>query len=314
MSRVTLESLDGDVDMEPHELWQHALIEHGVLVPTGVDGVYGKSRAFEVIVGGLVHLVSLWGDHLGAERLSFPPVINREAFEKTNYVESFPDLMGSVHVFSGDDADHAELLRRLTGADDWTAMLAPAEVTLAAAACHPVYPLCTGRLPQGGRRFEVLGYCFRHEPSTDPARMQSFRMQEVVYVGSEADAVAHRAAGLEFGLGMLRGLGLEMDPVAASDPFFGRSGRILAAGQLERALKIEGVTPIYSREHPTAIMSGNYHEDHFSLAFGIEQADGGTAHSACVAFGVERIALALLHRHGLTLRSWPTGVRRTLSL
>ena len=37
-------------------------------------------------------------------------------------------------------------------------MLEPAEVVLCSAACHPVYPLCTdGRLPAGGRRFEVYG-------------------------------------------------------------------------------------------------------------------------------------------------------------
>jgi hypothetical protein len=139
-------------------------------------------------------------------------------------------------------------------------------------------------------------------------------MQEVVYVGDEGGAADHRAAGLEVGIEMLRGLGLEMKAVPANDPFFGRAGKILANGQLENELKIEGVTPICSEDQPTAIMSANCHQDHFGLPFGIETADGRTAHSSCVAFGIERITLALLHRHGLETRAWPHEVRRALGL
>jgi seryl-tRNA synthetase len=297
----------------PYEVFQRRLVDSGVLIPAGADGLYGKSAAFERIVTGLTRVVSSWGDGLGVERISFPPLIARETFYRTNYVESFPDLMGSVHVFRGNDRDHTELLRRLTENADWPELLEPAEVTLASASCHPVYPLCTGRLPRQGRRFEVLGYCFRHEPSIDPARMQSFRMQEVVYVGDEAGALAHRAAGLDFGLEMLGELGLEMEAVPANDPFFGRAGRILATGQLQEQLKIEGVTAICS-ERPTAVMSSNCHRDHFGQSFAIETADGQVAHSACVAFGIERITLALLNRHGFETGSWPAGVRQLLAL
>ena len=111
---------------------------------------------------------------------------------------------------------------------------------------------------------------------------------------------------------MLSDLGLPMDKVAANDPFFGRLGAMLASSQLEDALKIEGVTPITSTERPTAIMSGNYHQDHFGKPFEIETADGGTAHSSCVAFGVDRITLALLRRHGLDPTAWPPTVRAIL--
>jgi len=290
------------------------LVEAGVLVPAGVDGLYARSRAFESVAGGVMSLVDAWGDSLDAERLAFPPVVARTTFERTNYIESFPDLMGSIHVFRGDDKDHAELLRRVAGEKDWPALLEPAETVLASAACHPVYALCTGTMPPEGRLFSVLGYCFRHEPSIDPARMQSFRMQEVVYVGDESGARSHRDTGLRFGLAMLRGLGLEMDAVAANDPFFGRAGRVLASGQLEQELKIEGVTPICSREHPTAIMSANCHQDHFGIPFGIQAADGSVAQSACVAFGIERITLALFHTHGLDTTTWPEDVAAQLGL
>jgi hypothetical protein len=64
------------------------------------------------------------------------------------------------------------------------------------AACHPVYSLCTGSLPCGERLFEVQGYCFRSEESPEAARMQSFRMHELVYVGHQLGAIEHQASGL----------------------------------------------------------------------------------------------------------------------
>ncbi len=299
-------------DDQDFAAFHRQLLEAGVLVPTGVDGLYGRSRTFERVAAGVVGLVDTWADELGAERLQFPPVVARATFERTNYIESFPDLMGSVHVFRGDDRDHAELLRRLEADKDWPELLEPAEVVLSSAACHPLYALCSGRLPAAGRRFAVLGYCFRHEPSIDPARMQSFRMQEVVYVGDTDGALAHREEGLRFGIAMLEGLGLDMTAVPANDPFFGRAGKVLAVGQREQELKMEGVTPICSAERPTAIMSANCHQDHFGSSFEIQTARGDVAHSACVAFGIERITLALLHTHGLDLSTWPASVRAVL--
>jgi seryl-tRNA synthetase len=137
-------------------------------------------------------------------------------------------------------------------------------------------------------------------------------MHELVYVGDPDSALKHRDRGLERGLEMLTSLGLDMEAVPANDPFFGRLGVMLAASQLEDALKIEGITPIVSTDRPTAIMSANYHQDHFGTPFGIQTADGEIAHSACVAFGVDRITLALLHRHGLQPDRWPAEVRSQL--
>jgi seryl-tRNA synthetase len=290
------------------------LFEAGILLPTGVDGLYGHSVEYTSIKDGLDHIVSEWAREVEATTVSFPPIIARETFQKTNYLESFPDLMGSVHVFRGNEREHRQLLDRTYNGGDWQQVLEPADVVLSSASCHPIYPMCTGRLPEGGRMFEINNTCFRHEPSEDPARMQAFQMHEVVYVGPADDALRHRDRGLERGLAELRALGLDMDAVPANDPFFGRGGKLLAAGQLADALKIEGVATVSSDEKPTAIMSANYAQDHFGRDFAIETADGEVAHTACVAFGVDRITLALLRAHGLDLEQWPADVRESLGL
>jgi seryl-tRNA synthetase len=291
-----------------------ALVEDGLLFPTGILGVLGRSQQYADIAAGLNAIVDAWGVELGATGIQFPPIVNKATFEETNYVQSFPDLMGAIHVFTGGNKEHAELLRRSESGKDWSDMLEMADVFLASAACHPVYPMCTGTLPESGRYFNVSSYCFRHEPSEDPARMQSFQMHEIVFVGDPDAAQQHRDAGLEVGIDILRRLGLEMDVIEANDPFFGRLGTAMAKGQKEEILKLEGTTPIGSPDHPVAIISGNCHRDHFGSPFSIETEDGSTAHSACVAFGVDRITLALLYNHGLDVSSWPAEVKEALRL
>lgn len=290
------------------------MLEAGLLVPTGVLGLYGRSASYQDVADGLRAMVHRWGAEVGATRLQFPPLLPRATFAHTNYLESFPDLMGSVHVFTGGDAEHKELLRRVESHGDWPALLDPADIVLASAACHAVYPLCAGDLPAGGRYFDVHSYCFRHEPSRQAARMQSFVMHEVVFVGGAEEAWQHRETGLAHGLDMLSGLGLDMAAVPASDPFFGRIGTVLAAGQLDEELKMEGVTAIPGTEGATAVMSANCHRDHFGRPFSIRTAGGETAHSACVAFGVDRIVVALLAVHGFDPAGWPAGVRSQLGL
>ena len=288
------------------------LLASGLLVDTGVDGLYLRSGGFEKVVRGIDDLITAAGVDQNASVLHLPAVIPRLLLERSDYVRSFPNLLGMVNVFEGDDDLHAKLLERFEHGENWAELLAPSDVVLCSAACHALYPLCSGRLPDGGRRFEVFGHCFRHEPSLDPARMQAFRMHEFVYLGDADGAVAHRDLWLERSAELLSGLGLAVHAVVANDPFFGRAGRMLASSQRAETLKYEIVCAINPDAEPTAISSSNYHVDHFGIGFGIESSNGDVAHTACVGFGVERITLALLAAHGLDPDTWPPGVRSHL--
>jgi hypothetical protein len=86
---------------------------------------------------------------------------------------------------------------------------------------------------------------------------------------------------------------------------------MMAQSQREQSLKFEILVQIAGDE-PTAIASFNYHQDHFTGIYGIETADGGRAHTACLGFGHERIVLALLKTHGLDVAAWPADVRAQL--
>ena len=188
------------------------------------------------------------------------------------------------------------------------------QLALVPAACYPVYPIVASRgpLPKGGGVVDAGGgWVFRHEPSEDPARLQMFRQREIVRLGAPDEVLAWRDAWSERGLALLRSLELEAERDRATDPFFGRAGRMLAANQRQQELKLELLVPI-AAEEPTAVASFNYHRDHFAVKFDLRLQDGETAHTACLGFGQERITLALLRRHGLEPSAWPLCDIRTV--
>jgi seryl-tRNA synthetase len=299
---------------DAYGLYRDELVRAGLLIPSGVRGVYGRGGVFEHVIAQFDALVTRAGRELNPEVMRFPPIFNRAHYEQIDHINNFPDLMGSVHTFMGGEREHREMLERFERKEDWSRDLAPARVMMTPAICYPLYPTAAGTLPADGRRVDLQGFAFRHEPSDDPARMQIFRMHEFVRLGTPDEALEHRNYWLARGQEIFRSVGLAVQPVVANDPFFGRGGKVQKAMQREQNLKYEFVIPICSAEKPTAIGSSNYHLDHFGSVFGIRTADGAVAHSACVGFGLERVALALFKTHGLDPKRWPSDVRDVLAL
>ena len=302
-----------DID-HAYKAYQDELVAAGLLIPLGARGVYGRSGVFENIIDRFEDYVTRMGAHLNPEVMRFPPIFSRSHYEQIDHINNFPDLMGSVHSFAGRDREHMEMLGKLERKEDWSRDLSPSEVMMVPAACYPLYPTASGTLPAGGRRVDLKTFVFRHEPSEDPARMQIFRQREYVRLGTPDEAFEHRNYWLQRGKEMLQSVGLDVTAVVANDPFFGRGGKVMKATQREQDLKYELVVPICSTEKPTAVTSCNYHLDHFGVAFDIKTVDGQTAHSACIGFGLERIALALLKTHGFKVQAWPAEVRGILQV
>jgi seryl-tRNA synthetase len=297
-----------------YENFRKELVDAGLLIPLGVPGVFGRSGVFESVMEQFEEFIT----HAGAERrpevIRFPPLMARLHYLQTDHIRHFPDLMGSVHTFRGDERAHFALLQKKDQGGNWAGDLAATDLMLVPAACYPLYPTARGTLPRQGRSVDLRSFVFRHEPSVDPARLQIFRMREFVRLGTCEQALAHRDFWLRTGADMLGALGLDVRAVPANDPFFGRGGRLLAATQKEQQLKYELVVPVASAAKPTAVCSCNWHRDHFGHAFGIQTADGRPAHSACVGFGLERIALALFRKHGFTPDRWPASVKQVLGV
>ena len=291
------------------------LMEASLLFQTGVDGVYGRSGLYEDVVNGLSGLITRYREPR-TEVLRFPPVMSREVLEKSGYLKSFPNLLGCVCALHGTEAEIRTAADRQAEGGDWTSSLRSSELVLTPAACYPIYPLVASRgaIPVGGLRFDVACDCFRREPSVKMDRLQSFRMREYVCIGSPDEVSEFRERWLERGRQLAEFLGLDYSIALANDPFFGRAGQMVGISQRQQALKFELLVPLYSVDEATACMSFNYHRDHFGTVWGIRDSTQATAHTGCVAFGIDRLAVALFWKHGPDIRDWPASVRDAMGL
>ena len=173
------------------QAFRDELLAAGVLTGTAVPGVYGRSGLFESIVEAIQQLVAREGDWQHLQRFRFPPILDDAAYQHTDHLLSFPHLVGAVRSFDGTEREAARMVAALGRSEDWGAGLEHTSLVMTAAACHPVYRLFRGVLPDDGATVDVTGWCYRHEPSPDPARMQSFRQSEFVRIGTPEQAREH---------------------------------------------------------------------------------------------------------------------------
>ncbi len=303
-----------NVELEKQACFLEGLLENGLLIDTGVDGLYGRNDTYECVSDAIDRLITQIGHSEHAEVMRFPALMSRSHFERSGYFKSFPHLAGTVHCFCGDERSHRRLIKCSDAEIDWTSEQEPTDVVLTPAACYPVYPTLAkrGLLDDAGALVDVRSDCFRHEPSCEPTRMQMFRMREYVKAGTAEQVITFRQVWLDRAKALASSLELPCAVEVANDPFFGRVGKVQADGQREQGLKFEMLIPVNEGSPPTACMSFNYHQDHFGKIWSLQLATGEIAHTACVAFGLERLTLGLFRHHGFTPSKWPDGVRAAL--
>ncbi|HUZ66537.1 MAG TPA: amino acid--[acyl-carrier-protein] ligase [Beijerinckiaceae bacterium] len=290
-------------------------IRDGLFGNMGIDGLYARRDRYEKVVDALSSLIT---SHRApeAEVFRFPPVMSRQDLQKAGYLKSFPHLLGCVCCLAGSETEVRGALDSIGADGDMTPFLTGADLVLTPAACYPVYPIAAARGPIGpsGLLFDVACDCFRREPSQQLDRMQSFRMREFVRIGSAEQVSAFRETWMARAADIAHSLGLKTTIETASDPFFGRGGQLTAISQMQQSLKFELLVPIRSAEDPTACMSFNYHRSHFGETWGLRDEAGAVLHTGCVAFGMDRLAVALFAAHGLDTAEWPPKAQDALGL
>ena len=121
------------------------------------------------------------------------------------------------------------------------------DLVLIPAACYPVYPAIAARGPlAAGRRHRRRRRRLRLPARAVAAIRRGCRCSTSARSSGSASpttVAAWRDAWRDRAVALLRGLGLDADFDVAADPFFGRSGRMLAASQREQALKFEIAGP-----------------------------------------------------------------------
>jgi seryl-tRNA synthetase len=283
--------------------------------PMGVDGVYARTALYTHATERLEAYISKLREP-EAEIMRFPPVMSRAQLEKSGYLKSFPNLLGCVCALHGTEASIRAAADRHETGGDWTEALSSSDLVLSPAACYPVYPIAAARgtLPPGGWQFDIEADVFRHEPSKSLDRLQSFRMREFVRIGSPQEIVDYRERWLANAPRIAADLSLPHTIDVANDPFFGRVGQLMAVSQRQQALKFEMLIPYHAKAAPTACMSFNYHREHFGNVWNMRDERGEPAHTSCVAFGIDRLVVAMFATHGVDLGAWPVATRKALGL
>lgn len=280
-------------------------------LPTAAPGVQLQPAAYEKLLGALRESIARLAADEPFERLVVPPVISRATIERAGFAASFPHLLGTVHSYTGSASEWRALAPLIAESGPWHARQEITDLVLLPAACYPVYATLTGQDLAAPVRYSVEAQCFRQEATAEPGRLRSFRMAELVTAGTPAHCQEWREHWLQRVADWLEGLGLKPSVELADDPFFGGGRKLYQAAQRAQELKFELRVPV-ADGLPQAIASANIHKDHFGEVFDFT-ADGATGHTACTAFGLDRIALALLHAHGPRPVDWPPHLGTALN-
>lgn len=202
----------------------------------------------------------------GATPIEVPPFIEHSVLKRAGYFESFS----------------AAVVRDSNGH------------CITPATCYHCYPRLAATSPAESEIWTCIARCGRHEEKEEMGRLQTFNMREIVFAGPAAWVRERRQEWMDLTLAFARSFNMMVEIEPASDPFFGggeaRGRRLL---QQVKQLKYELRAIVDSRGTRLAISSFNLHEAFFSHRFGFTLADGTDAYSGCVAFGLERWALAL---------------------
>ncbi|MFG1644971.1 hypothetical protein ACGFMK_32215 [Amycolatopsis sp. NPDC049252] len=259
-------------------------------------------------------------DEFHGTEFRYPTLIPVGALDRSGYLTSFPQfamfatrLRADVDTYRGfvEGARNTtdiggEILGRCDGVD----------YCLPPTMCYHTFHQYAGRrLPPEVTVVTARGKSFRHEARYHRtlARLWDFTIREIVFFGTRDAVLAAREQFLGRALRLVEALRLSGRCEVAGDPFFcNDDSGVRVSSQRLLELKYELQLDLDDGDS-AAVASFNFHERFFGEAFGITLADGSTPFTACVGFGLERLAFAMLCQHGTDIAGWPAGVRAALA-
>ncbi len=254
---------------------------------------------------------------LPAVPFRFPSLIGADVLDRCRYLKSFPSTLTMVSHLRGDSA----VINEFAKSANWNGTslecnpesLSSIQCLLSPAVCFHYYAWLMNRSVEP-TCITAKGKCFRYESKnmTGLERLWDFTMREIVFTGPGKAVLAQRQMMIDETVKLLDRWELSFEIRSATDPFFVEDYSSMAAFQLAFDLKFEILTPLPYKQKDLAVGSFNYHQDFFGRSFGISTKDGNPIHTGCVAFGLERVALAFLAQHGLDPKRWPPAVAKEL--
>lgn len=259
----------------------------------------------------------------GAMEQLYPTTVPTQSLTRNGYLASYPQhalLVASIHRDVDSLAQAAEMAKT---EDDFASGVRPfagaCDEVLAPTVCYRCFESlrnspALGRPLGVGRTFTGIAYCHRREDKAlvELARLQSFRMREVVFIGAPDFVVDQRQWWISEFTSLLRAWGVRFRIVSASDPFFLSSSAQKRAYQSVRRLKYECQLHLPHSDQWVAVASFNNHEATLTSAYDLDQSPAAEAralHSGCIGVGYDRLVYGLLCQFGEDGRMWPDALR-----
>lgn len=302
------DALPSDFRADPHPL----LLAQGEIVPFG-RGRYGFGAKLVSLMEYFDMQVRRMAAAFQAQARQFPALIGAEVLQRCQYLRNFP---ASLNLVAHLREDHGVLqdFARSARCNGEQLVCDPAQMSgieclLSPSVCFHWYMWLRDSQLREPCAITALGKCFRYESAnlTGLERLWDFSMREIVFVGPSDYVLSSRTTLVDLSVALLKDLGMAFEITTATDPFFVESYAVQAAYQQGFELKFELLAPLPYSGKKLAIGSINYHQDFFGRSFAIES-EGQPAHTGCIGFGYERMALAFLAQHGLDEKTWPAPI------
>jgi hypothetical protein len=260
-------------------------------------------------------------ERFGATEYRYPTLISTSTLVQGGYLKSFPQYVMSASRLCVDLDVYRQFVDGITGSEEPAALFdqhsGHSGYCLPPTMCFHTYLQLSGRrLPESRTVVTSRGKSFRFETrySHSLERLWDFTIREIVFFG-DADTVARcRQDFLDAACGLVDEWGLAGHVEPANDPFFADPtvpNRLLA--QRMRRLKYELRLPAEDGRTISAA-SFNLHGTTFGEPYDITLPTGEPAYSACVGFGLERLAFAFFCQHGTNKQKWPDRLRDSLGV
>ncbi|GAA4083456.1 aminoacyl--tRNA ligase-related protein [Nonomuraea soli] len=227
-----------------------------------------------------------------APEFRFPHLIRCQDLDTFDYYDNFPHL-GLAATRLDPPRLGATLARSRRPVELMPAeVMEPTAYALPSAACYAIYlDLAGSRLPDEGVMRTTVATCFRNEDHyRGLQRLLGFTMREIVFIGAEEGAKAHLLRAKDAVTTLCAELGLSLELQIATDPFFDKNS---GKAKMQRLFPVKEEFVV----NDLAIGSVNYHRNFFGERCGI-QAGEETAHTGCLAFGLERWVHTLTDHFG----------------
>lgn len=267
------------------------------------DGYVALSGSLLQKAVELDNVIRDWAFQFGSTEYQFPSMISAKSLAPIAYLKSFPHL--ATFVTSSDRreeslkrlADECGVAEQISASDQ---CMEPVTQLLTPAACYHFYPRFAGRQLTSPEFLTTKCQCHRREEAYLPLQRQwCFEMREIVCIG-DGETIERFTDDCRKRIELLvAALGIDAGWETATDPFFDPMADPKALAQILEPVKKELCT-----RDGLAIASVNKHRSFFGECYDISY-DKVAAHSACVAFGIERWLYALIQTHGNDTSGWP---------